>query len=165
MALSVCVPAACPASWASTGARGEPPGCVAGAVGVALQQPAAVLAQGAVGTQPEHRKGDPDQACGEVAGFLSAAAALLSPGALERDFSSSSTFFPRGFHEDSCICPCSSLQPPAVNSTCCKTCCSQVSLSHVQQWPGRSGAGGRAEPGFASCSPSRRLWFFHCCSS
>lgn len=74
-------------------------------------------------------------------------------------------FFPRGFHEDSCICPCSSLQPPAVNSPCCKTCCSQVSLSHVQQWPGRSGAGGRAEPGFASCSPSRRLWFFHCCSS
>lgn len=61
---------------------------------MALQQPAAVLAQGAVGTQPEHRQCDQDQACGELAGCLSAVAALPAPGILERDFSSSSTFFP-----------------------------------------------------------------------
>lgn len=86
----------------------------------------------------------PGPGMGELAGFLSAVAALPAPGVLERDFSSSSTFFPRGFHEDSCVCPCSSAKPP-VSATCCKTCCSQVSLSHVQQWPGRGGAGGRAE--------------------
>lgn len=53
-----------------------------------------MLAQGAVGTQPEHRQCHQDQTCGELAGFLSAVAALPAPGVLERDFSSSSTCFP-----------------------------------------------------------------------
>lgn len=84
-----------------------------------------------------------DQMCEKLAGLLSAAAALLAAGALKiRVQFLKYFFFPRGFHEDTHVCPCCSLQATAVNSTSCKTCFSQVSISHLQQWPGRSVSGG-----------------------
>ena len=148
-----------------------------------LQQPAVTLVQGAMEPQPERRQRGtgPDL---WKAGTQQASVCCYSTACCRNSENRVQFlkyfFFLRGFHEDTRVCPCCSLQATAVNSTSCKTCCSQVSISHLQQWPGRSVSGGVSARGrapspalsvvcalsaVAGSEQSRSLLFIHCFSS